>query len=74
MRILLIFLALAIIVLVVKRLWSQSRSEDKPRRQLTGRMVQCSHCGVYLPEQEALRDRDLWYCSKEHRDAGRQAE
>lgn len=34
-------------------------------------MVQCAHCGVHLPDGDALRD-DLGrvYCSAAHRQAG----
>ena len=67
MRMLLIFVALAIIVMVAKRLWLQSRRDDRQqRRKLSGKMVQCKSCGIYLPEQEAIRSGDNWYCSTEH--------
>lgn len=72
MRLLLIFVALAVIVMVVKRLWLQPRRQDRQQGKLSGKMVQCKHCGVYLPEQEAIRSRDNWYCSSEHSRADRQ--
>jgi uncharacterized protein len=34
-------------------------------------MVRCSHCGTYLPEDDAIRVGDQFFCSNEHRDAGR---
>ena len=72
MRMLLILIALAIIVLVVKRLWFSPKVDTRTRRQLSGQMVQCHHCGMYLPEPEALRGGDHWFCSIKHRDAHRQ--
>lgn len=30
-------------------------------------MVNCSHCGVYLPQSDAIREGDRYYCSSEHR-------
>ena len=74
MRTLLIFIALAIIVAVARQLWLQPRKKQQRRRQLTGKMVQCSHCGMYIPEQEALREGDRCYCSREHLDAERGVE
>ena len=71
MRMLLIFIALAIIVMVIKRLWLQPRTGTPKRRQLSGQMVQCKYCGMYIPETEAIRAQDQWYCSSEHRDADR---
>jgi uncharacterized protein len=32
-------------------------------------MVACAHCGVHLPESEALRLGTRAYCSADHRDA-----
>jgi uncharacterized protein len=31
------------------------------------KMVACAHCGVHLPESEAIRDGDKYFCSEEHR-------
>lgn len=69
MRILLILIALAIIVMLVKRMWLPPRTGKQPDKRLPGEMVKCGHCGVYLPEQEAVRDGDRYFCSKEHLDA-----
>lgn len=30
-------------------------------------MVNCSHCGLYLPQSEAVSDGDKFFCSAEHR-------
>ena len=69
MRTLLIFIALALIFMVAKRLWQSSRPPVKrPGKQ--GQMVQCAHCGIYIPSQEALSRDGRTYCSATHRDAG----
>lgn len=74
MRMLLILIALAIIVLVIKRLWLQPRADSQQRRHLSGQMVQCQHCGIYVPEQEAVQHEDQWYCSQEHLQADRRGD
>ena len=33
-------------------------------------MQACAHCGVHVPDSEAVRDGELYYCSAEHRRAG----
>ena len=71
MRILLILIALAIIVMLVKRMWLPPRTGEPRNKRLPGEMVQCGHCGVYLPEPEAIRDGERFYCSQEHLDADR---
>ena len=67
MRILLILIALALIVMIVKRLWSQGQRPAR-NRELTGKMVQCANCGIFIPQQEALEQDGRFYCSRKHRD------
>lgn len=33
-------------------------------------MVRCAHCGVHVPEADALADADMSFCSAEHRRLG----
>jgi len=33
-----------------------------------GKMVRCRWCEVHVPEDEALRDHEQWFCSSAHRD------
>ena len=67
MRILLILIALALIVMIVKRLWSRGQRPAR-NRELTGKMVQCANCGIFIPQQEALEQDGRFYCSRKHRD------
>lgn len=36
-------------------------------------MVQCRVCGVYLPQQESLKEGPFHYCSEAHRQQDRSA-
>lgn len=40
----------------------------QPRSGPAARMVRCAHCGVHLPEADALASAGLHYCSEAHRD------
>jgi uncharacterized protein len=71
MRTLLILIILAVIVMIVKRLWLQPRQPPRDR-ELTGKMVQCEHCGIFVPQHDALEQHGRHYCSREHRDASKQ--
>ncbi|HWK55272.1 MAG TPA: PP0621 family protein [Hyphomicrobiales bacterium] len=42
-----------------------------PRRLQGGKVVKCRYCEVHLPEAEAVRDGDDWYCSQQHLQAQR---
>jgi len=69
MRTLLIIIALALIFMIGKQLVQTPRSE-KRTQTLTGKMVRCTNCGIFVPENEALEQDGHFYCSREHRDAG----
>jgi len=43
--------------------------KSKPlNRHEGGKMVRCRWCDVHVPEDEALRDQEQWFCSGAHRD------
>lgn len=72
-------LLLLAIVLLGAWLWRLNRGElpdpsrraDPPPPPQPGSgpqaMVRCTHCGVHLPQGEAVAGRLGWYCSAEHR-------
>jgi uncharacterized protein len=65
LRSLVILIAIALVIYAVRSLWRTSRPAGK-RDQQPARMVQCAHCGVYIPEREALTRGDRFYCSAAH--------
>ena len=74
----LFFVLLAVGLYVAVRLWGRSRrtgdETGSSRRAVKGEeMVRCDHCGLNVPESEALRDAGRWYCSDAHRRLGRDA-
>jgi uncharacterized protein len=66
MRTLIIFIALVLVVMIGRQLLRRPRHTPRTRG-LTGRMVQCAHCGIFVPEHEALVRDGRFYCSREHR-------
>lgn len=42
---------------------------DAPRSTPVERMVTCAHCGVHLPESDALADGENHFCNEAHRRA-----
>jgi uncharacterized protein len=53
---------------------SQTKAEDPVRPPsslpLAENMVPCCHCGLHLPESEAIQSAEGFYCNATHRDAG----
>jgi uncharacterized protein len=45
------------------------RERKEQERLSRGRIVRCKQCDVHLPEQDAVREGDDWFCSQAHRQA-----
>jgi uncharacterized protein len=43
-------------------------TQQKQARQplAAGKMVKCRYCELHLPEREALRQNEEWFCNAEH--------
>ncbi|MEO5702274.1 MAG: PP0621 family protein [Gammaproteobacteria bacterium] len=67
MRFLLISLFIWLIIVVARRYFQRvSRERQQPTRIST--MVRCEWCGLHVPETEAFKKLDKYYCSVQHRD------
>lgn len=67
-RTLILFIAVALLVLVVQKLLRQHQLEKARKQKLPGAedMVVCVECQVHLPMSEALQKQGLYFCSREH--------
>lgn len=45
-----------------------SQQQPPAPRHEGGQMVRCRWCDVHVPESEALRDHEQWFCCSAHRD------
>lgn len=72
LRILIIVAVVWLAVHLVRRALAQrrARQEERPPGQIP-RMLPCTHCGVYVPESQAVFADGKPYCSEEHRRADR---
>ncbi|MBE0614649.1 MAG: hypothetical protein IH604_13350 [Burkholderiales bacterium] len=64
------FLLLAIVFAAVWWLakgFRRKGAAGEPTAAAPERMVNCEHCGVYLPQSEAVRDGERFFCNDEHR-------
>jgi uncharacterized protein len=70
-RVIAIFLIVWLVIYMVKRALGNrqiEREEKKPQQQASEKVVRCARCGLHVPQSQALRDGDRFYCSPEHRD------
>jgi uncharacterized protein len=72
LRILIIVAVVWLAIHLVRRALAQrrARQDEEPAGQIP-RMLPCAHCGVYVPESQAVFAGGKHYCSEEHSRAGR---
>ena len=65
LRIIIILFGLWLVLQIIKR--ALASHENHPSRKLSiASMVACAHCGVHLPESEAIQKNGKHYCCDEH--------
>ena len=73
LKILIIAIAIGAILLLIRRALARRKLSSAALRTkplATHQMVQCSHCGVHIPESQAIYDGTTPFCGEEHRRAG----
>lgn len=66
-RLILLILLAALLYRLLRR-WLHARAKRREHvARDQGRMLVCDHCGVYFPEQDAVRANGHVYCSEAHR-------
>lgn len=64
---------LILIGVIFAVIWWLKLSRDAPSKETKASsdqpqsMVACLHCGLHLPQNDALATRNGFYCSEEHR-------
>lgn len=66
-RLILLILLAALLYRVLRRWLDAKAARKQSVARDEGRMLVCAHCGVYFPEQDAVRAGGQVYCSEAHR-------
>ena len=70
-RLLILGLIFWLLYRMIYRLLNKPKPQQPQRPGAKGtNMVRCAHCGIHIPENEALHKDGRAYCSEAHRDAG----
>lgn len=70
---LILLVVIAVLIYRMLRHWQArkaARTATMPADQ--GKMLACDHCGLYFPEQDAVREGAQVFCSEAHRSAQHQ--
>jgi len=65
LRIIIILVGLWLVLQIIKRALG-TRKNHASRQPAIASMVACVHCGLHLPESEAIQKDGKHYCSEEH--------
>ncbi len=68
MRFLFIALFIWLVIVVAQRYLKRATRVRQQRPARIGTMVRCELCGLHVPETEAFKKYDKYYCSVQHRD------
>ena len=68
MRLVILLIIVAILLWLLKRLFSAPPEPEQLESSKPENMRQCKYCGVHVPESSALLVREKPYCSQEHAD------
>jgi len=66
LRFILILAAAWIIYTVIRNYLNRKTLQRQKKTASIGTMVRCKYCGLHVPESEAARQGDDYYCSEEH--------
>ena len=65
-KLLLLIFAVVAVWWLAKGFRRKDAAKDAPEAA-PEQMVNCSHCGLYLPQSEAISEGDKFFCCAEHR-------
>ena len=79
------YLLVLLVIVVAVGIWRNKRRDEVAERKTAGtrpapalkqpqNMVACAHCGLHLPQTDAVTDgASHYYCSAEHRSLAQQS-
>ncbi|ERI54415.1 PP0621 family protein [Pseudomonas sp. NPDC077186] len=67
---LLFWIAVIFAAIWIWRRFVSKPKRPRPREDAAAPMVRCAHCGVHVPQSQALSQDQRWYCSQAHLEQG----
>lgn len=68
MRLIILLAIVALLMWLLKRLFSADDEPEKLESTRAENMRQCRYCGVHVPESSVITVNDEHYCCQEHAD------
>ncbi|MEW6707788.1 MAG: PP0621 family protein [Pseudomonadota bacterium] len=74
MKIVVVLLVVGLVLWFALRRGGRPTVKPRAKQPRLQSMVRCAHCGVHLPQDEAVAGDELFYCSEAHRALGQRDE
>lgn len=68
-RLILLGLAIWLLFRLYQRFIKGGSAKKPATHQIDGDMVKCKHCGIHIPQSEAISNDGNHYCSRAHLEA-----
>lgn len=72
MRLVILLVIVAILLWLLKRLFSTESEAEPPESAQPENIRQCKYCGVHVPESSIVAVEDRNYCCQDHADLDQQ--
>jgi uncharacterized protein len=72
MRLIILLVIVAILLWLLKRLFSTDPEAEQQQSAKPENMRQCKYCGVHVPESSIVSVKDESYCCQDHADLDQQ--
>jgi uncharacterized protein len=66
MRFVILFIVVALLFWLLKRVFTNSEPETKEGTPQSETMKPCKHCGLHVPESLLIHQDNHYYCCQEH--------
>lgn len=61
MKNIILLIIIFLIIILLKKLFTKPKNTP-----YTTELVECAHCGLYLPKNKAIKSKNKYFCSKQH--------
>jgi uncharacterized protein len=67
-RFILLITAIVVIWLILRSQWRKHKKKPSPAKKTApfNSMVECHFCNIHIPEKEAIKKANYFYCSQDH--------
>lgn len=67
-RFLIIVVAIWVVIILIRSYLNRKPKVKQDKQTAVDSMVRCAHCGLHIPDNEAIQRGEHYFCCQEHAD------